>query len=429
MGQPKISVNPELFLSIADGPDVGHMFERFEWQSFTNGGYVIRARLQDPYWNILKRFATETYLRKGRKEPTRVIFEVSWPGAKQSTGRHLAYMADLDARGINAGGSLEFIAVDPPSYWLNAGDASGRVYSGKVSKVIKSVLKDYFVGPNGSGDIDVTETTDSDQNQWWMMRMDPKTFIGSLLEWSSSITPQKTNWIVSSGGSVKSDPTIWIKEQAERPVINYGLYIMDTNTPSANDASSFEFLADNFVSVLQRQLITHGVSAISERYLDRKTDLERKMVHVYDENTSQKKNVNINAKQGFTKPGTNIPSPESPHEWSTAVMAVPEFNAGDLGVTYDKYIDGRARGLFLGMLNLVMRIKLRIIGEASDILADSHNLGVSKLKIAWMDVDNKIYFMHGDWLVYGFHHTVTRGSWNTDIYCARLDHDASAQKV
>jgi molybdenum cofactor biosynthesis protein B len=31
-----------------------------------------------------------------------------------------------------------------------------------------------------------------------MMKMDPKTFIASLLEWSSSITPKKSTWVVAS---------------------------------------------------------------------------------------------------------------------------------------------------------------------------------------------------------------------------------------
>jgi hypothetical protein len=106
-------------------------------------------------------------------------------------------------------------------------------------------------------------------------------------------------------------------------------------------------------------------------------------------------------------------------------MAIPEHNGGDVGLQYSKYIDGRARGKFLNMLRFVMRVKIRVIGERSKVLANSHNLGVSKLNIVWIDPGGKIYFVDGDWLVYGFHHVVTRAGWHTDLYCYRLDWDST----
>jgi hypothetical protein len=344
-------------------------------------------------------------------------------------------MTDMDAKGINASGGLEFVAVDPPSYWLNAGDASGKAYTGTVKQVIEQVIDEYFIEPNKKefgppgGRKEVSETLDKNkENTWWMMRQDPKTFIGSLLDWSSSITEKKTNWIVSSGGSIEDVPTIWVKEQATRRSVNYGLFILDVKTPTANDIYDFEFLADNFISVFQKHIITQGISAISGRYLDRKVDEPRKIVHVYDDNTSQKRNVQIDPERGFAKPRDN-PSPEKPHDWSTAVMAIPEHNAGELGIPYHEYIDGRARLLFLNMLNMVMRVKIRVTGEPMKELANSHNLGVSKLKIAWKDADDQDYFMDKDWLVYGFHHLASPDNWTTDIYCARLDYDAAAIPV
>lgn len=426
-----ISFTPKLRIKVADGDDVGHEFSRFEWASFTNGGYVIRATLKDPYWNILKDFATKNYLAKGRKQPTPVRWTLEWPEV-DDTGEHLAYITDSDARGIQAGGEIEFIAVDPPSYWLNAGDSSGKAFKGNVKMVIEQVLQKYFVDPNGpfgGGKYEVSETNDNKENTWWMMRQDPKTFIRSLLEWSASITEMQTNWIVSSGGSTKEKPTIWIKEQAKRQSIDYGTYIMDRRAPAAQDVLNFQFIADNFISVFQKQLITSGISAVTGRYLDRRIDTPRQIVHVYDERTASKKNANINQNKGFSKPGAASGAFEKPHEWSTSVQMIPEFSAGDLGIPYDKYIDGRARGRFLDMLNLVMRIKLRITGEPSKQLAVSHNLGVSVIKIVWVDDDMEPYFLDGNWLVYGFHHVVTRGNWYTDLYCARLDYDAAAQKV
>lgn len=430
MGEPKVTSKALLYLSIEDQEDVGYEYKSFEWMSFTNGGYVVRAEINDPGWNILKQYATEEYLSSGRKKPTKVVWELEWGGStaeKKKTGKHQGFIVDLDARGINKGGTLEFIAVDPPSFWLNAGDSSGKVYEGTAKEVIEKVIDEYFIEKNasyGGGARVVSEVGGNKKMKWPMMRMDPKTFISSILDWSASITDKKTNWIVSSGGSIEEKPTIWVREQGERPSRNYGVYVMDANTPSANDIKNFQYLSDNFVSVFQKQLTTQGISAISGKFYDVVTDQEQKQVYVRDENTSEKKKPNITAAQGFAKPTTG----KNP-EWSTAIMAVPQFNAGDLGIKYGDYIDGRARGMFLNMLNLVMRIKISVSGEPDPMFSDSHYLGVSKLKIIWLDVDGNPYFLDGDWLVYGFHHQATRNGWWTDIYCARLDHNSNANII
>jgi hypothetical protein len=426
-----VTSHPELFLSIGDDKDIGFIFEKFEWQAFTNGGYFVRGRIRDSYWNIMKQFVrTDEYLDQGRRKPTRVVWELKWPGAGR-TGKHLGYLTDIYAVGINTGGGFEFVAVDPPSYWLNAGDASGDVYEGSVKEVIEQVLQRYWVGPNdGIGKFEVSKTLDNVKNKWWMMRMDPKTFIGTLLDWASSVTEKKSNFIVSSDGALERGvPTIWIKEQAVRPSINYGTWFFNTKAPAAGDGYSFEFLSNTYISLFQRQLITSGMSAVTERYFDRIIDKPRQIVHVYDELTPTKKNVNIKSHQGFKKPGSPVSAFEQPHEWATSVIMIPQHNAGDIGIPYDKYIDGRARTMFLNMLNLVMRVKIRVTGEPLPELADSHNLGVSKLKIAWRDAEFDEFFIDGDWLVYGYHHMMTRGEWYTDLYLARLDYDAEAIKV
>ena len=81
-------------------------------------------------------------------------------------------------------------------------------------------------------------------------------------------------------------------------------------------------------------------------------------------NTSDKKNTEFGQDRGFKKPKDILNFDEGfSSSGGTAIMAVPEFNAGDLGITYEKWIDGRARTQFLNMLRLVMRLKLRINGD------------------------------------------------------------------
>lgn len=408
MGEPKSTHKPIIELSIAGGPDIGFNMSRFEWASFVNGGYIVRGRIRDPYFNILKDLATKGYLKEGREKETKVKFRLKWSAGDQTEER-IAFMTTLNATGSNESGEIEFIAVDPPSFFLNEGTADGKAYKGSVSEVIQQVVSEYAA----SITLEITKTDDNKENIWYMMRQDPKTFIRSLLDWSAGVTPKKTHWIVAS-----VDEKLIIKEQADLESKDYGVYHVNRNGTTGKDAISYELLADNFISPLQTKLITAGISAISGEYLDKISDSGENKVFVKDENTQNKVNVDITQAQGFKKPSK---------KWATSIMAIPEHNAGEIGVTYSKYIDGRARGMFLNMLNLVMRLKMRVTGE--HMFDDSSKLGVAKCTLSWKDIDEEPYFMGGKWLIYGFHHIMTVSNWTTDLYLARLDYDASAKKV
>lgn len=404
----KVSHGVVMTIKIDDGPDVGNTFTKFEWASFINGGYIIRARLLDPYFNILKNIATKNYLKDGRKKETAVKFIIQWATTNEPTTERTAFITDLKAHGINESGELEFVAIDPPSFYLNEGTADGRAYVGNVTKVIKQVVKDFAHG--NIPEPEMTETKDNKQNVWWMMRQDPKTFIRSILDWSASVTPQKTHWIVAS-----VDKKLIIKEQADFKVEEFGSYRVNKGGGVGKDVLTWEMISDNFLSPLQSKLITSGISAISGEYLDKTTDVQQQKVVIKDENTGNKTNARINQTQGFAKPQ---------QDWATSIMAIPEHSGGEMGVVYGDYIDGRARGMFLNMLNLVMRLKLRVFGEHK--MDDSSKLGVAACTVTWQDIDGEPYFLSGRWLVYGFHHTVTRDNWVTDLYLSRLDYDASA---
>jgi len=437
MSKRTTSHQPELSIRVADGPEAGHLFTKVDWMAFVNGGFVLRVEFRDSYWELLRDLITRGYLRNGRRAPTPVQFELKWRGEKETTGVHFGYLSDVDASGVNISGSFTVVVVDPPTWWLNAGDCSGDVYQGKVSGVMKQVLQKYFQDPNGGGEVRVSETDDSDQNQWWQMRQDPKTFLGSLIDWSSSVTRQRTQYIVSSDGDLDTRGAIHVMEQAARKPEFYRSYVFNSAAPSANDGTTFQFLADPYISAFQKQLITHGLSSVSERYFDRVQDRPRKVVHVYDERTSAKWNVELDQERGFTKPSapsgvvgpTRTNPVEKPHEWSTSIASIPQHNAGDVGIGYDKYIDGRARTRFLDMLKHVMRLKLTILGDPSKKLADTHNLGVSYLKLTWTETGSKDMFLSGNWMVYGFHHRVSTHRWLTDLYCNRLDWNAEAKKI
>ena len=65
-GQPQVTTTPELSLDIADNEDISRVFSRFEWKSFLNGGYIIRAVLNDPHWQLLTGI-NQDYLDKAKK--------------------------------------------------------------------------------------------------------------------------------------------------------------------------------------------------------------------------------------------------------------------------------------------------------------------------------------------------------------------------
>jgi hypothetical protein len=68
------SVAPVVTISIAGGPDIGPNITKFEWVSFVNGGYIVRAKISDPFFNYLRNVAINGYLKEGREIETPITF-------------------------------------------------------------------------------------------------------------------------------------------------------------------------------------------------------------------------------------------------------------------------------------------------------------------------------------------------------------------
>ena len=409
---------------IADN-DVSSQVMRLEWTSFVNSGYTVKCSVLDPNHVTLKKIAqgnggaTLEYLKEGRKKPLRVEFQFIHGSEQGKTHKRVAYLTNLRGHGAGQSSELEFIAIDPPSFRLNAGTADGRVYNGKVSEVIRQVVHDYAPGI----DVAVSETDDNSKNKFYMMRMDPKTFIGSVLEWSSAVSKDKSRWIVSS-----KDTKINIKKESDLEGIDLGVYSVASNKLAPRDVEDWELDLNNFITAYQMQLSTGGISAVSGRYID--SISAKKDAVVRDETTDQKRNVKgLDASRAFSKPDGSKGKdwPQGPP--TTYIMSVPEQSAGDMGVEYSDYIDGRARQKFINMLSIVMKIKIQVPGHK---LADnSELLGVSTCTLLWKDIsqEDNLYFLHGNWIVYGFNHIYSNksGRWITELYLCRLDHNAASK--
>jgi|GEM_PF-3011401 len=436
MSTPKPSAKPQLTFIFdlpttdLDGKDVGKMVSKFEFKGMVNGGYAIKGTLIDPNFNILNLLVDSGYFKETRTRPVPVIFQLRWDNQQNSsypetaTKEQVAYLISLKAKGEQSAdnGLLEFIAMDPPSWFLNMGNGNGGVYKGRVSSVIRDVVNEYAPDVN----LDTGKTIDSENGKWWMMRQDPKTFISSLFDWSSSITKDQTQWIFAPDGF-----DLVIKEQAQLVSTQRGFYKFQEGD-GHDTIRNWEFLADNALSAVQTKLITQGISAVSGQYFDRITDKDEQIVFVKDSRTSRKKTARIKDDQGFTKPPDAGPQKVG---WSS-VTTIPEiYSAGDLGLRYDEYIDGRPRAMWLNLVNALMRVKIECVGHGE--WSSCEGLGVDTAFIKWTSArkdgddgeDKPYWWMTGNWLVYGFHHRYKRGFWWTDLYLARFDYDSVSQKV
>lgn len=412
-------INTECIIKVDDGPDLSRNIHFFKWNSFINNGYAIYARVFDPNLATFQELTNEKYLREARRRPLKITFQLEHLTGgdfdKPKTIERIAYMTNLEAKvpdGGQVAGFFEFIAIDPPTWYLNRGDSDGAVYSGKVTDVLQQLISRYAPGI----EIDITETIDNQSNQWWMMRQDPKTFMMTLLDWSSSVTNGKTNWVVAS-----VDEKIVIKEQSELETVDLGEYSVNSQYTTGVNVISWEREDNNYLTNVQTTIMTGGISSVSGLYCDDRNSITEDLTVVNDENTGNKKNVELTESQGFIKP-------EDDQTGWTFVRAIPEDSAGAVGIQYQNYIDGRARALYIGILDVLNRIKIKVSGITK--FDDSSMLGASTVYLTWTDHQYEPWTHNGKWMVYGYEHVYTPNKeWYTYLYLNRKDVDAVAQKI
>lgn len=413
----------ELKIPILSNVDYGEFVQKFEFKGMINNGYFIKCTMLDAQFNILKSLIKTGYLQNSRSRSLEVEFTIkSSPNdavfPRKSTLVQKAIISKVISRGASDAGILELHGIDPASWYLNAGDASGKAYVGNISNVIKQVISEYAPGIS----CQVSGTKDSKNNIWYMMRQDPMTFISSLLEWSSSITDKGTNWLVSVDWN-----SIIISEQAKITPKSRAYYkFMHGSTDTIR---KWEMVTNNALSLTETKLVTYGCSVISGKYIDRNSDQKENTVFVKDATTPNKITARSDATNSFTKPDDSAGRKNLETGW-TAIKSIPEiYSAGDLGVPYDKYIDGKARSTFLNLLPNLFKVKITVPGHGE--WSNTIGLGVDAVYIKWTsepDIDGNDYFLNGHWIAYGFHHRYNIGTWETDIFLARHDYDSNSIK-
>jgi hypothetical protein len=374
-------------------------------QAMANGGYTIRGRFADLNFNLYNKLIEEGYFKNARQKPMKVQFRCKWDfNAKtpeSSTKLIIAFLISVETVQPEADDRnlIEFVAIDPPSWYLNAGDASGKCYTGNIGSVMQQVVKDYSPTlSSGSGrlELDIATTTDSKQGKWWLMRQDPKSFLSSLFDWSSAVTPTKTQWVFAP-----NNYKLTIKPQGLLSSTQRRYYSYHKNKDN-DPIKSFKLLTDNALSAVQTKLITQGLSTISGQYLDYQT--AKNDVQVYDDNTENKKVANVLKGRSFQKPPEGSP----PNVGYTSVMTIPEVgSAGDLGLPYKDYIDGRPRAMYLNLVNNLMKAKITLIGDGTWSSCDG--LGIDTIFVDWIQAassKNSTKLTH--WY---------SGSWNRCLLC------------
>lgn len=427
--RPQVDINIQL-PSTNEIIPVGNYFKNMDFKGMINGGYIIRATIYDAHFNIHSKLSENGFFDNARKSPVRIDFslkhgpdsDIEASDYKFKTKMQTAILISYEVTSREGdGGHVEMVAIDPPSYFLSAGTASGKAYTGKVSDVIAQVVAQYT---SESIQLRIPMTTDSRYTKWYMMRQDPKTFIKSLLDWSASLNPTKTNWIIGSDGF-----KMHIMDQGSLTPEPKGLYRYASGN-SPHTIRGMQIISDHSLSILQTKLITHGVSTISGKYWDGIVDMnsKAKYVSVMDSTTQNKKVAEITQKwQSFQGPNEDS---KPPYSGFTSIGSVPEIDSsGGIGLNYEEYIDGRARKLWLETSLGILNARFTVLGHG--IYSNTMGLGIDTIFIHWTkgdtvefdlgDSPRDIYWVTGNWLLYGFHHRISRKEWLTDLYCSRYD--------
>lgn len=425
-------MSPIAYLKISideENIDWGVMVNNMEMIGMMNAGYVLEATIADSEQRLLTKFTEKDYFKIARKEPAYVYFRfksgmgndlrIPEDSTKIQTAiiTHFEYFTPTDDRTY-----IKIVAIDPPSYFLNMGDASGKSYQGRIDQVITKVVNQYAPQINFS----MKQTKDNELNRHYMMRQDAKTFIMSLLEWSAPFNNTKTNWLINVDGMDMS-----IVDQGSMTPVNRGYYkryadeeydmIMDAKTES-----------NNALKLASVKMYSAGSSSTKGDYIDKINDPKEIKTVVRDATTENKIIPFVDEFYSYKKP-SDSPSTGPPMIGSTYVSPIPEyFSSGDIGLDYVDYIDGRARTDYLTLINSVVKSKLRVVGHGNYI--NTVGLGVDTIFINWQKTidhtDSEMNFwMFGHWIVYGFRHKLYAGKWFTELYIYRADEDAIGKKA
>jgi hypothetical protein len=434
---PQIKVSTEVIFKAPDifgEVDMGKNFTRYEYEAHINQPEIVRVTVLDPHSTIFDEHMSNYFTQAVPIPPIMMMTQGRWSPAH--SGRKLELTkkehALMSIENIGPGeGSADqsyivFTGMSTPHYILAAGDAGGYAYEGRISDVIPQVCDRYSRGLFSTRFR--SQTKDDQHNKWWQNRMHPLAFVKSLLRWSTPLTKYKTRWIFWADTDKDEPSRLEFFEQRDDPSIHRSTYWWgaDPSRAGHGDILGYEMIGDNAHDTRSGKIVTSGISTLSGAYHDRIVHSENKDVVYIDENSTNKKYVQRSKpKEGYTLPDTNEPLKEGVG-WTRA-HSLPELSAGEMGLKYEDYIDGYARGEYYRGAKNLQRAKFKILGH--HIWSESIGLGYDTINIMWRTQKMKPHFMHGVWIVDGFKHIITSSGWETILYCHRLHHNAKGKKI
>ena len=403
--------------------DFGTHFQDFRWESFINSGYKVFGKFGNPYQSVIQDDDVGNILLRARNEILEAKFSIKWTDSTETTTRSVI-ITHINTYG--EGGNDSFITIegiDPASWVLLHGKAKGDVKEGKISTVINEVVSEASSDVGFNISLDMQETTDNEKNLWYRMKLDPKTLINTMLEWSIHVADNDnqstTAWAIQS-----EDKDIVIKDWSKiKPYEQMnGIEYSVNNQGSANrvDIDSIRVGGNFLLGTTSPRMISSGISSITGKLFSHEDKQYEDDLRIWDKNTAKKINVSTDKDRSTTKPDDNV-------EWATYLNSIPEHNNGELGIKYNKYMAGKSRDWFIKSLYTTLRCSFDVYGEYKCDSVKVH--GKTKVKLNMVDVNGDPYYLYGDWIIYGFQHIVTRKSWITRFHVSRLDHDASSQKI
>ena len=398
------------------GKDIGPLCYKFEWVCFMNAGHRVTAAFYDSQYTVINDEIINFLLRESKTDhgiDAEVIIHLSSTHNRRKTTKRKFKVLSFsnNTSGTITNGTLELVCIDQASWLLNKGKCSGKAYKGNVTKVIKDVINEH--APELK--VTVDETLDNKHNYWYDMRLDPKTFILSLLEWSSTITARKTPLVVHT-----QDDEFKCREWSTLPPTktnNKRFYIVNKTgeLKEWSDRGEIQILNNSLLSPVATKLYTSRISAVTGLYIDKNNKiLSPEQVMADDETTTRKWKIGVGPDQSFKKPLG---------ESSTFIEAVPEHNNGDVGLKYQDYAIGRARDWFIKTLYTTLRVKLTIEPIDTDF-DDIYACGRDRIILEARTLDPKPHYIDGPWMLYGFRHLWSVKHYITEVMLCRIDYDA-----
>lgn len=429
---------PELFYTESEGGqkvpiDMGKNWVRYEYEAHVNQPEIVKVTVQDPHHTIFDEHLEKYFSQAIHNPPLMMLTQPRWmPTAagrplELTKKEHAIMSIQSDGPGHEGADQsfLTFTGISIPHYVLAAGDAGGYAYEGRVSDVIRQVCDRYSRGLFGYNVR--TETRDDKHNKWWQNRMHPLAFIKSLLRWSASLTKLKTRWIFCADTDQKAR-LFEVFEQRDDPSVHRATYWWgaDSSRPGHGDITHYEMLGDNGRDLWRGKIVTGGISTLSGAYHDRIVHWADKDVVYVDEAQTRNKYVQLaKPKEALNQPSTDRPLIET-IGW-TRFPALPEPSAGEIGMRYEDFVDGYARGAYYRDTPHLQRVAFTMMGH--HIWSESIGLGYDTINVMWRTQRHQPHHLHGIWIVDGFKHILSQNGWRTILFCHRMHANARGMKV